>query len=110
MKNHIKWYDDDQLEKLNNYYTISFKDGKILISGKRRPNRITYHNIDKKFYISFFELNKLMTISVETINMWLQIGPDDYSLISVQNAMNYLHITYQDITKEKILKILNKGE
>ena len=110
MKNHVKWYDDDQLRILNSYYTISFEDEKILVSGKRRPNRVTYHDIYKKFKLNFFELNKLMTISPESIDMWLQLGTDMYSLISVQNAMNYLYITYQEITKEKILKILNEGE
>lgn len=112
MKNHVKWYDDDILEKLESYYTITFDSDseRILVSGKRRPNRITYHSIKENFKINFFKLNKLMTISKEAIDMWLQIGVEDYTLISVQNAMNYLYITYQDITKEKILKILNKGE
>ena len=54
MKNHTNIFNDDLLQKINNTYDIYLDGDKIVVKGKIRINRKTYHSMYEKFKINFY--------------------------------------------------------
>lgn len=103
--NNIKLLTDRQLVALDEKYSFDI-DGEDIIVKVKDYNRETRHPIDKSFSINS-KIRKI-TLSSDAILIWSQFyksGP--YSLFEVQNAINKLYLTYQDITITNVKKILS---
>lgn len=101
----------EELQYIKNNYEFDLRDEYIYVV-KKGYNRITAHKIGEPFALS----TKLRKINIhpKAVNLWIESYKDKgYSLIEIQNVLNTLVVTYQDITTENVeakLKKLNKGE
>lgn len=102
-KNHIKLLTGSEQRAFNEKYKFTVTDNKIAVSVSGY-NRITLHDIDKPFMINS-KIRKI-TFTVEAINLWLMLK-DDHSLVDVQQAVNYLIVSYQPVTVKNVLKALD---
>lgn len=102
----------DELKFFNDTYSFELVDNFIFVKVKNF-NRTTSHPIDKSFSLRMTSSRRL-TISVEAIHMWIEKFKDSkYSIVDIQNAMNALIISYQQLRYEDVmsqLKIIKKGE
>lgn len=109
MAKNLKALTDEELDYIRNSYQFDVHDKYIVVMcsvNGTMYNRKTLHDIDKPF--SLTTKARKITISVQAINMWLEKYKDKYSLIEVQNAINYLIITYQPLTDEEMEKQLKR--
>jgi len=112
-KSNIHILAKDELEYFNGKYEFSIKDDAIVVKIKDY-DRATVHPLNQKF--SLKTIIRKLTISVEALNLWsnnfykkvkdYKTGQDLYSLIDIQNAINKLIVSYQDITFESVLDVL----
>ena len=109
MKNHTNVFNEDLLKELNDMYDVYLENDKIVVKGKIRINRKTYHSKDKNFKINFYRQNRVMTVTKQAIDYWMEMS-QSVSLINIQNAINVLIVTYQEITLDNVKKILNYKE
>ena len=84
---------------LNEKYTFSFDDKNVYVKVNNYA-RITAHPISENFYIK--NDMRRMTISVMAISLWKSKYFGKHSLIDVQNAINYLKVSYQEVNDETI--------
>lgn len=71
-------------------------------------NRVTAHDI--KYRLNITATIRRITISTEALQYWSKYFIDKYSPVEVQNAMNFLKISYKDIDAESILETMRKFE
>lgn len=109
MKNHTNIFNDDLLQKINNTYDIYLDGDKIVVKGKIRINRKTYHSIYEKFKINFYREKRIIMVTPQAIEYWIKMN-QKVNLVNVQNAINILTVTYQDTTLDNVKKILNYKE
>ena len=98
----IKILSDDELNYLIDRYTFGVAtvgDDVYVVVKCNGYNRMILHDAKKKFTIN--SPVKRITISKEAINLWLTYL-SDYSLIAVQNAINSLIVTYQELELKDI--------
>lgn len=103
--NNVKLLTDRQLTELNRKYSFFVDENEIIVK-VNDYNRKTRHPIDKSFSINS-KIRKI-TISAEAISIWLELSKGgSYSLFAIQNAVNKLYLTYQNITLLNVKKILS---
>lgn len=108
MVGNTKVLSEDELSFLINKYSfgVANVDNKQYIVVKSNNyDRMVLHDSTKKFTLN--TPIKKLSISPEAINLWLT-ELNNYSLIEVQNAINALIVTFQDITIEDIKNQLKR--
>ena len=104
-KCNIKLMTKSELKLLNDIYTFKYIDGGILATTKNY-NRKVIHDIDKKFLINSKIRN--IYITPQAMKMWVDnFQNSEYTLLDIQNAINSLIISYQNIDKSELIKELN---
>lgn len=103
MAKNLKALTDEELDYIRKAYIFDVYDKYIVVSCSGY-NRRTLHDIDKPFLLT--TKARKITITVQAINMWLEKYKGKYSLVEVQNAINYLIVTYQPVNDEEIEKQL----
>ena len=79
------------------------------------PNsiKVTERPADKGFLIIVKKFGKKIIFNLDVIEFWKEFQSDpDYSkhsLFEINNIVNFLKITYQEPTREKIIDILKNG-
>lgn len=105
----INIYDKKTINKFEQSLNVDLEGENIVIYGNRRPNRKTYHNKNEKFIINTRSLKHILTIMPKAIEIWENVR-NRYSLFAVQNAVNVLMASYQEINEDNVLLILNKSK
>lgn len=109
-KSHLKLLTKEELKYFNDTYSFKIIDEGILTTTKNY-NRVVVHDIDKDFLINTKIRN--VKITSQAMKMWINYFKNTkYTLFDIQNAINALIISYQDIDSEEVmneLKILEKG-
>ena len=105
-RNNIKILTDGQLDELNKKYIFSLSDDKIYVTIKDY-NRITCHDVNESFFINS-DIRKI-TINPISITYYRQFKEEKlpYSLFDIQQAVNILSITYQEVNKKNIINVIN---
>ena len=106
MAGNVRALTKNELDFLNEKYSFELLDRYIIVSCKGL-NRKVLHEIDKSFSLN--SPVRKINISREAIDMWINNFKDECSLIDVQNAINSLIVTYQDISISDIKKVLKKN-
>lgn len=106
-RNNIRLLTDKELNILNYKYTFEIEDDNILVK-LNHIDRITYHDINKPFSINVKNLRKI-TFNLEAIEIWKNLYNDKLrpNLIEIQQAVNKLIITYQQVNIENVKGLLN---
>lgn len=105
MAGNLKALSVDELKYFLDRYDIKLLDDYILVTCKTL-NRKTLHDLDKGFPLS--TPIKKMNITKQAIELWKNDYKDSYSLIEVQNAINTLIITYQNVNDFQIREQLKR--
>ena len=105
MAKNTKALTKDELEFLDSKYKFELIDKYIIVSCSGFDRKVL-HEIDKPFSLN--TSIKKLTITKEAIDFWIYKFKDNYSLIDVQNAINSLIVTYQDITLPEIELVLHR--
>lgn len=106
-RNNVRLLTDKELDILNYKYTFEIEDNNILVK-LNHIDRITYHDIDKPFSINVKNLRKI-TFSLDAIEIWKSLYNDEPrpNLFEIQQAVNKLIITYQQVNIENVKALLN---
>lgn len=101
-----------ELAYFNEMYSFE-QSGDLILVKTRNINRTTVHPIDKGFSLRMSNSRRL-NISSQAVKIWIDRFKDSkYSIIDIQNAMNALIISYQNLRYEDVisqLKVISKGE
>lgn len=100
----IKTLSVDELKYFLDRYDIKLTDNYILVYCSD-PKRKTFHDIGDFNLVT--PIRKIK-ISKQAIDIWKERYMDDYSLIEVQNAINFLTITYRNINNSQLDNQLRK--
>jgi hypothetical protein len=95
----------DELKYFNDRYTFSYMDNYLLVHCSVL-NKRTFHDMSKGF--SLKSPVRKITISKDAMKIWKDNYAEEYSLIEVQNAINTLMITYQDVNPSQLDRELKK--
>ena len=110
-RNNIKILSQAQLEKLNAKYYFDVDDQDIIV-GLNNYQRVTRHPRDKRFHInSKTDVKRKICFSKEAIDIWLTCKENKLklSLFDVQNAVNVLTVTYQQVSYENVVRFFNRS-
>ncbi len=102
----IKILSKEELDYLVEKYSFRMLNPTVLGVKTSSCARENIHSILESFTIN--TPIKRITITPMAINYWIKLG-DKAHLIAVQNAINVLMITYQDISENAILKQIKKN-
>ena len=105
MAGNLKALTIDELKYFLDRYVITTAGNYIVVECKTL-NRKTLHDLDKDFQLST-PVRKI-NISKQAIDIWVKDYIDTYSLIEVQNAINTLIITYQNVNDSQIKEQLKQ--
>lgn len=98
----IKLLSNEQRVKLSQIYNFELKDDTIIVTTKNY-SRKTAHSCNESFSINS-PIRKI-TITPDAIQMWSKLN-FEYHLINIQQIVNYLAITYQDINVDNVKNFL----
>lgn len=108
----IRLLTKEELNYFNEMYSFEVAGDFILVKTKN-INRTTVHSVNEGFSLRLSSSRRL-NISAQAVKMWLEkFKNSKYSIIDVQNAMNALIISYQQLRYEDVisqLKVISKGE
>lgn len=88
---------------LNKRYTFILDENNVHVKVSNYK-RITAHRLDENINISCS--TRRITLTAFAISIWAKKYVDKYSLIDVQNAINYLKVSYQEVNEDSIEKAL----
>ncbi len=107
-KNNIKLLTTTQLDALRDKYSFELVDSEILVR-TTTIKRITRHPDNASFHINARPIRKV-SFSIEAINIWKELyDSKHYNLLDVQQAVNVLTVTYQKLTKEAVIQLIETG-
>lgn len=106
MSKNLKALTKDELEFLNSKYKFKLMDNYVVVSCVGFDRKVL-HEIDKPFTLT--TPIRRITITPKAIKCWIEQFKDKYSLLEVQNSINTLIITYQDISIDDIKIILERN-
>lgn len=109
-RNNIKLLSQAQLEKLNVKYSF-YIEGDMIVVSCSGYNRSTLHPKDKPFHINSRKyVKRKICFNLDAIEIWLKLVEEKckYSLFDVQQAVNTLAITYQQVNYDNVKKFLSK--
>lgn len=107
-KPNIRLLTKEEIEFFKNEYSFEIYGKYLLVSTKSYKRTVT-HDLNKDFFIS--SKKRKITITKETLKLYKESFSNTY-LIELQNAINALIISYQDINEDSIKEQLTlmKGE
>lgn len=105
-KNAVRPITYSEFEFINNKYKFELM-GDYIVVHTLDSERATLHKKDKSFILNT-ALRKL-TISKRAIALWEEYFNPEFTLLEVQYAINSLIVTYQDVTVDDVLNILERG-
>ncbi len=110
-RNNVKLISTDDLTAMKEKYEFELdSSGKSILVRTNTTSRLTYHNSDEPFRINIVG-KRVVVFSVDAINIWKELYPKyNYSLLEIQNVVNKLYITFQEITTENVLKLLSEED
>lgn len=103
MAGNVRALTDEELKYFVENYEFTLKDEDIIVKKKTYGLR-TLHDASQAFSINDRVINRVIRITKEAIDLWIDKFMDSYSLIEVQAAINRLTVLYQDLTTEEIAK------
>lgn len=103
----IKILTKQELQYFKKKYRFELQKDKVFVY-VNGYNRVTEHDIN--YRISITATVRRIIISVDALKYWSEHFIGKYSPIEVQNAMNFLKISYKDIDVESILKTMRTLE
>lgn len=101
----VKILTKQELQYFKKKYRFELSNGKIFVY-VNGYNRVTAHDI--KYRLNITTTIRRITISTDALEYWAEYFIGKYSPIEVQNAMNFLKISYKDIDDESILETMRK--
>lgn len=104
-RNNVRLMTDNELQLLKHRYSFSFDENYIYVDTTLRSRR-TLHPVDSPFAINVKKVRKIC-FSLDAIQIWKSLYEEKVNLLDVQQAVNKLVITFQDITLENVKEILN---
>lgn len=113
-RRNIHCLSNDERDYFNSRYSfdvIQNDNGPTLVVKIVDYNRQTRRPLTKSFYIR--TCIRKLTITVEAIEMWHSYfygKQKEYSLIDIQDAMNKLTVSYQELTYENVLDVLKHSK
>ena len=105
MAGNLKALSLEELKYFLDRYNIDLIENYIVVTCKTL-NRKTLHDLDKGFPLS--TSIKKINITKQAIDIWRKSYIGYYSLIEVQNAINTLIITYQNVNDSQIKEQLKR--
>lgn len=107
-KSNIQLLNAEQRRYFNSRYSFEISTDYVLVK-TTTLKRITTHKIDEGFALAT-PVRKVF-ISTDAINMWKDnFINTKYTLIDVQNAVNALIISYQNVDKKSVMQQLKNIE
>lgn len=112
--NHRKLLEPSFIAKLELMYKFKYIPERNIIE-TTFPNsiKVTERPADKGFLIIVKKFGKKIIFNLDVIEFWKEFQSDpDYSkhsLFEINNIVNFLKITYQEPTREKIIDVLKNG-
>lgn len=94
----------DEIQKFNDLYDISIEGDNVVVKCKNYT-RTRVHPKNEEFCIN--SKVKRITFTKDAIDFF-EKHQSKYTLIEVQNVVNILSISLQNITEENIKRILNR--
>lgn len=104
-RNNVRLMTENELILLKKRYKFTIENNKIVVRTSIR-SRETLHDIDKPFAINVKKVRKIC-FSQDAIQIWKSLYEEEANLLEVQQAVNKLVITFQDITLDNVKEILN---
>ena len=104
--NAVKPITYSEFEFINGKYKFELM-GDYVVVHTMDSARATLHRKDKSFILNT-ALRKL-TISKRAMALWEEYFNPEFTLLEVQYAINSLVVTYQDVTVDDVLNILERG-
>ena len=104
--NAVKPITYSEFEFINGKYKFELM-GDYVVVHTMDSTRATLHRKDKSFILNT-ALRKL-TISKRAMALWEEYFNPEFTLLEVQYAINSLVVTYQDVTVDDVLNILERG-
>lgn len=102
----IKLLTDDERKALKMKYYFDLQYGYV-VTKCIGFDRTTKHDADSKF--SVYSPIRKITFSPAAVGYWKKLGISKYHLIDVQQAVNMLAVTYQDINLESVKMLLDNN-
>lgn len=99
MTGNIKALTTDELHFVLSKYKFSLFENYILVESNGRK---TLHDKTKGFSLLLPLERRRIKITTKAIDFWVDKYLEKYSLIEVQNAINTLVVTYQNVTNENL--------
>lgn len=99
----MKFLDANLLKFAKENYKFDIM-GDFVVVTAIKLNRKCLHPIDENFYIKIY--TRKLTITKDTISLWMDKYKNECSLIELQNAINQLVLTYQNVNDTNIKSIL----
>ena len=105
-RNNVHILTENELRAFKQKYIIEIEENKIVVKFYNNKRKTT-HDIDKPFIINAKKFRKI-NFNLEAINLWKSFINKKLkcTLFDVQNAVNFLYITYQTINEKNVKKIL----
>lgn len=97
----------DELYSFNVSYNVEVIDNNFIAINSVLRKVAVLHPINSWFRVFNKKIKRKIQISPTASKMWTEEFKNKYSIFEVQNAINVLTITYRDITKENVRKVLN---
>lgn len=112
--NHRRLLDASLIARLGLMYDFNYiPEENIIRCYFPNSKKVIDRPADKSFQIFVQKFGKKIIFNLEAINFWKDFQSDSnyskYSLFEVNNAVSFLKMTYQEISREKITNILKNG-
>lgn len=102
------------LKKFNNTYTVTYdSENNNIVVGLTTCKRITVHDASKPFHINAKKFHRKVCFDTFIIELWkelqLEDSTKDITIFDVKNSVTIMKVTYQKITKQKVIELVRKG-
>ena len=107
-RNNVKLLTKNELDYFNRRYNI-YLDGENIVVKINNYKRETIHPFGVPFFINARKIRKI-NFNEDAINIWAEFlsNGEKYTLVDVQQAVNSLHIAFQDINFYSVENLLLK--
>lgn len=99
----VKILTRQELQYFKQKYRFELKEKSFLVY-VNGYNRVTEHLLDRR--LNIVSSSRRIIVSIEALSFWREHFYGKFSPIEVQNAMNFLKISYKEIDKDAILKTM----
>ena len=106
MRGNTKALTNEELKFVVDKYSFELFDNSIIV---KTNNRKTLHDRNESFSLLLPLERRRIKITSKAIDLWIKSYMNKYSLIEVQNAINTLCVTFQNVTEENIHQQLERS-